>query len=170
MEKDILYLNQKIREKIFQNPNKLLPIIEEKRNAGKKIVFGNGCFDLWHVGHTRYLYSAKSLGDILLIAVNTDESMRRIKSNRQNPVTPDYERFEIVAGIGAVDYVIPLEENTPISLIELFRPEIHTKGTDYVNRYIPEKEVVESYGGKVMLVGDPKNHSTTELLNQIRRK
>ena len=170
MEKDILYLDQKIREKIFQNPNKLLSIIEEKRNAGKKIVFGNGCFDLWHVGHTRYLYSAKSLGDILLIAVNTDESMRRIKSNRQNPVTPDYERFEIVAGIGAVDYVIPLEENTPISLIELFRPEIHTKGTDYVNRYIPEKEVVESYGGKVMLVGDPKNHSTTELLNQIRRK
>src|SRR3989344_3106927 len=170
MEKDILYLNQKIREKIFQNPNKLLPIIEEKRNAGKKIVFGNGCFDLWHVGHTRYLYSAKSLGDILLIAVNTDESMRRIKSNRQNPVTPDYERFEIVAGIGAVDYVIPLEENTPISLIELFRPEIHTKGTDYVNRYIPEKEIVESYGGKVMLVGDQKNHSTTELIKQIRGK
>ena len=98
MEKDILYLDQKIREKIFQNPNKLLSIIEEKRNAGKKIVFGNGCFDLWHVGHTRYLYSAKSLGDILLIAVNTDESMRRIKSNRQKPITPNYTHKKISGG------------------------------------------------------------------------
>ena len=141
MNIDFSHMAQNLKEKIYENPRELIPIIGDKRSSGNKIVFGNGCFDLWHVGHTRYLYAAKSLGDVLIVAVNTDSSMKRIKPERK-PITPDYERFEIVAGIGAVDYVIPLEEDTPISLIELYRPDIHTKGTDYINRYIPEREVV----------------------------
>ena len=162
MEKRYLYQN-----KIYENPHDLLLALDNLRQEEKIIVFGNGCFDLLHVGHIRYLYSARELGDVLIMAVNTDESMQRIKPDRE-PVIPDYERFEIVAGIGAVDYVVPLEEDTPISLIKLFKPNIHTKGKDYLNRYIPERETVESYGGKVMLVGDLKNHSTTQILKEIR--
>ena len=169
MKIDFSQMAWKLREKIYENPKELLPIVENKRNSGNKIVFGNGCFDLWHVGHTRYLYAARSLGDVLIVAVNTEDSMKRVKPDRE-PVTPDYERFEIVAGIGAVDYVIPLEEDTPISLIELYKPDIHTKGTDYINKYIPEREVVEKYGGKIILVGDPKNHSTTKILRDIRER
>lgn len=169
MEINLSYLDEKIRSKIYLKPQGLVSYIEEYRKNNRTIVFGNGCFDLWHVGHTRYLYAAKSLGDILIIAVNTDDSMKRIKPDRK-PIIPDYERFEIVAGIGAVDYVVPLEEDTPVSLIKLFKPNIHTKGTDYINRYIPEREFVENYGGKVMLVGDEKNHSTTQMLKDIRNK
>ena len=167
MNIELSHMPYNLRNKIYEKPEELLPIINNRRNLGDKIVFGNGCFDLWHVGHTRYVYAAKSFGDVLIIAVNTDESMKRIKPDRKI-ITPDYERIEIVAGIGAVDYVIPLEEDTPISLIKMLKPEIHTKGTDYLNRHIPEKEVVESFGGKVMLVGDPKNHSTTQMLKEIR--
>lgn len=150
--------------KIYLNPEELLPIIKEQRKLGKKIVFGNGCFDIFHIGHVRYLNAAKSLGDILIIAVNTDNSMRRIK---REPIIPDYERMELLSSISAVDYIVPLREDNPISLLKLFLPDIHTKGTDYVNRYIPEREFVESYGGEIRLVGDPKNHSTTEIIKKI---
>lgn len=160
-----------IQGKIYQNPRYLVPKIEKHRKNGEKIVFGNGCFDILHVGHTRYLNAAKALGSVLIVAVNTDESMRRIKNNRE-PVTPFNERLEIIAAIGAVDYVVPLEEDNPISLIKLFRPEIHTKGRDYEyeKKEIPERDTVEGYGGHVRTVGWAEDHSTTEILRYIKNR
>jgi D-beta-D-heptose 7-phosphate kinase/D-beta-D-heptose 1-phosphate adenosyltransferase len=153
--------------KFYENPADLVPVLEELRRQGKIIVFGNGCFELLHVGHVRYLFGAKAKGDVLVVAVNTDGSMKKIKPDR-NPVNPDRERFELIAAIEAVDYVVPLSEETPVSLIRMLRPHIHTKGTDYTVERIPERQVVESYGGRVEIVGDPKNHSTTSMLRGIQ--
>jgi D-beta-D-heptose 7-phosphate kinase/D-beta-D-heptose 1-phosphate adenosyltransferase len=154
-------------KKIYVDPRGLKPHVEDLQSQGKTIVFGNGCFDLLHVGHIRYLEAAKALGDVLILAVNTDESMARIKPGRE-PVKPDHERFEILAAFESVDFVVPLVEDTPTSLLELFRPDIHTKGTDYTLDQIPERVVVESYGGRVELVGGPKEHSTTTMLKTIK--
>lgn len=155
-------------DKIYLDPRDLGPHIEKLREGGKTIVFANGCFELLHVGHIRYLSAAKSLGDCLIVAVNTDESMRRIKPDRR-PVNPDLERFELLAALAVVDFVVPLSEDTPDSLLELFRPQIHTKGTDYTLEQIPERVIVESYGGRVELVGDPKDHSTTAMLEELSK-
>ncbi len=155
--------------KIFMNPENLCPHVEECRRRDLTIVFANGCFELIHVGHVRYLQEAKGLGDILIVAVNTDESMSRIKPDRQ-PVNPDNERLEIVAAIEAVDYVIPLREENPISLIRLLKPDIHTKGTDYTLETVPERSVVESYGGRVELVGGPKVRNTRDMLRELRQR
>ncbi len=156
------------QDKIYRHPFELNDVLEARRRNRETIVFGNGCFDVLHVGHIRYLYSAKDLGDILIIAVNTDKSIARIKPEKKL-VFPEDERLELIAGIGAVDYVVPLEEDNPISLINLFKPHIHTKGTDYNDRFIPERATVESYGGRVELVGDPKNHSSTQIIDGIKR-
>ncbi|MEK6855505.1 MAG: adenylyltransferase/cytidyltransferase family protein [Nanoarchaeota archaeon] len=166
-KEDIKYFCSDIRHKLFFNPFELKPIIERRHKRGETIVFGNGCFDILHVGHARYLYAAKSLGDALIVAVNTDDSMARIKPDRK-PVTPDYERLEMIASFGAVDYVVPMEQNDPCFLIDLYKPNIHTKGPDYKGRVFPEIPVVESYGGRIEFVGDPKNHSTTQVLHTIR--
>ena len=153
--------------KIFLEPERLLPHLQELRSRGRKIVTANGCFELLHVGHVRYLIAAKALGDVLVVAVNTDASMRRIKPDRR-PVNPDAERFEILAALEAVDFVVPLADETPCSLLEKFRPDIHTKGTDYTIDRIPEREVVERYGGRVEFVGGPKDHSTTDMLRTLK--
>ncbi len=155
-------------DKIYLDPQRLRPHIEALRARGKTVVFANGCFELLHVGHIRYLEAAKALGDVLILAVNTDESMRRIKPDRK-PVNPDHERFELLAALAAVDFVVPLREDTPNSLLELFRPQIHTKGTDYTLERIPERTVVERYGGRVEIVGDPKEHSTTAMLEALAK-
>lgn len=155
-------------DKIYFEPQNLRPHIDSLRARGKMIVFANGCFELLHVGHVRYLEAAKALGDVLIVAVNTDASMRRIKPRRQ-PVNPDEERFELLAALQAVDFVVPLRNDTPDSLLELFRPQIHTKGTDYTLDKIPERSVVERYGGRVAIVGDPKEHSTTAMLEALGR-
>ena len=155
-------------DKIYLEPKNLSPRIDSLRERGKTIIFANGCFELLHVGHVRYLEAAKALGDVLIVAVNTDESMRRIKPQRQ-PVNPDDERFELLAALQAVDFVVPLRDDTPDSLLELFRPQIHTKGTDYTLDKIPERSVVESYGGRVAIVGDPKEHSTTAMLKALAK-
>ncbi len=154
--------------KIFLDPENLCPHVEECRKRGLTIVFANGCFELIHVGHVRYLREAKSLGDILIVAVNSDHSMSIIKPDRQ-PVNPDTERMEIVASMEAVDYVLPLREETPVSLIRLFKPNIHTKGTDYTLDTVPERSAVESYGGRVELVGGPKVRNTGDMLRQLRK-
>ncbi len=153
---------------IYLDPKELSPHINSLRESGKTIVFANGCFELLHVGHIRYLSAAKSLGDCLIVAVNTDESMSRIKSDRQ-PVNPDVERFEIIAALAVVDFVVPLSNDTPNSLLELFRPHIHTKGTDYTLGQIPERAIVEAFGGRVELVGDTKDHSTTAMLEELAK-
>ena len=144
----------------------LTPLLEQARSSGKSIGLANGAFDLLHVGHVRYLYGAKELGDVLIVAVNTDASMRLIKPDRR-PVNDDVDRMEILAAFEPVDFVVPLSETTPESLLRLLQPDIHTKGTDYTLDRIPERVVVEEYGGRVELVGGPKERSTTEMLREI---
>lgn len=157
------------KRKIFMEPRELLPYIEHIKQQGAKIVFGNGCFELLHVGHIRYLFGAKALGDMLIVAVNTDSSIQMIKPDHR-PVNPDWERMELIAAIEAVDFVVPLRERDPISLLELLRPHIHTKGTDYTLEKIPERAIVESYGGRVAIVGDPKDHSTSGMITKIQKR
>ena len=157
-------------KKCFSNPEDLVPVLEAHRKAGRKVVFANGCFEIIHVGHLRYLFAAKALGDILVVAINTDASVKRIKPDR-NPVNPDYERMEIISAIEAVDYVVPLDDNHPGPLCGLLKPDIHTKGTDYADRLeqMPEYPIVKAYGGKVVTVGDAKDHSTTEILSKLKK-
>jgi D-glycero-beta-D-manno-heptose 1-phosphate adenylyltransferase len=154
-------------QKIFEDPARLALRIDEARRLGRTIVFANGCFELLHVGHVRYLQAARELGDLLIVAVNTDRSLGLIKPDRR-PVNADRERMEIIAALGSVDYVVPLSDRTPSNLIALFRPHIHTKGTDYTLDQIPERVIVESYGGRVELVGGPKERSTTAMLRTIK--
>jgi rfaE bifunctional protein nucleotidyltransferase chain/domain len=145
----------------------LQEIIEKEKARGKKIVFGNGCFDLLHVGHVRYLRGAKALGDILVVAVNDDSSVTGL-GKRKEVVTPAHERAEIIAALDAVDYVILFRESTVENLLRSLKPDIHAKGTDYTEDSVPEKEIVRSYGGKVAIVGDPKDHSTRDLIKTIK--
>ncbi len=153
--------------KIYLDPHVLCSRLEELRSEGASIIFANGCFELLHVGHVRYLEGAKSLGDVLVCAVNTDDSLKLIKPHRK-PVNPDVERFEIVAALETVDFVVPLRERTPAELLGILKPDVHTKGTDYTLDMIPERTVVEAYGGRVAIVGDDKRHSTTNMINEIR--
>ena len=153
--------------KIFTDPARLAGRLDRLRDGGATIVLANGCFELLHVGHVRYLEAAKALGDVLVVAVNTDASMRLIKPDRR-PVNPDRERLEIIAALGAVDFVVPLADRTPAGLIELFRPHVQAKGSDYRLDQIPERFLVQSYGGRVELVGGPKRRSTTDMLRSIR--
>ena len=157
-----------LNPKIYLSPNDLVPHVELLRDQGKTIVFGNGCFELLHVGHIRYLTAAKALGDVLILAVNTDASFKTNKPDRI-PVVPDYERFEVVAALEAVDFVVPLKDETPISLIQVLRPHIQAKGTDYNPETMPEKPYIEAYGGKIAIVGDPKDHSTTQILKTLKK-
>lgn len=156
-----------LERKVFTDIDALLDRLADHRWRGHTIVFGNGCFDLLHVGHVRYLQAAAELGDVLVIAVNTDASMARIKPERP-PVQPDFERMELIAAIEGVNYVIPLDQNDPVALLERIRPDVHTKGTDYSPEKIPERDVVERFGGRVAIVGDEKNHSTSDLRRRIR--
>lgn len=153
--------------KIFHDPETLVPHLDEMRGRGAAIVTANGCFELIHVGHVRYLAAARALGDVLVVMVNTDASLARIKPDRK-PVNPDRERMEILAALESVDFVVPLGDDTPERLLRLFRPRFHAKGTDYRIEQIPERAIVESLGGEVRLVGDPKDHSTTAMLREIR--
>jgi rfaE bifunctional protein nucleotidyltransferase chain/domain len=143
-------------------------IVEEERRKGKKIVFGNGCFDILHVGHVRYLTGAKALGDILIVAVNDDESLVSL-GKRKRVITPAAERAEILAALSAVDYVITFSEPTVERLLGELHPDVHVKGTDYTVDTVPEREIVQSYGGKVAIVGDPKDHSTRDIIEAVRR-
>ena len=143
-------------------------IVEEERRKGKKIVFGNGCFDLLHVGHVRYLAGARALGDILIVAVNDDESLISL-GKRKSVITPAVERAEILAALSAVDYVITFSEPTVERLLRELRPDIHAKGTDYTAETVPEREIVRSYGGEVAIVGDPKDHSTRDIIEVVRQ-
>jgi len=143
--------------------------LDAEKAAGKTVVFACGCFELLHVGHVRYLTAAREEGDLLVVAVNTDASIARIKPGRR-PVNPDHERFEMLAALRPVDVVVPLTETTPIELIRYLQPDVHTKGTDYTLDRIPERAIVESYGGRVAIVGDPKEHSTTDMLRAIREE
>jgi rfaE bifunctional protein nucleotidyltransferase chain/domain len=136
------------------------------RAAGRTITFANGAFDLLHVGHVRYLEGAAQEGDVLVVAVNDDASVRALKGEGR-PVLADESRAELVAALRCVDYVVIFSELTVGPLLEALRPDVHCKGTDYTVESVPERAIVKAYGGRTAIVGDPKNHSTRELLARV---
>lgn len=140
-----------------------------ERQHGKTIVLANGCFDFFHVGHIRYLAAAKVLGDCLIVGINADEQVRRLKGANR-PLMPEGERAEIVAALRFIDYVTIFPEPTVEELIRALRPDFHAKGTDYTVDSVPERSVVAEYGGKVVIVGDPKDRSSTELIEKASGK
>ncbi|MDQ2855132.1 MAG: adenylyltransferase/cytidyltransferase family protein [Acidobacteriota bacterium] len=139
------------------------------RRQGKCVVFANGCFDILHAGHVRYLAAAGALGDLLVVGVNSDRQVAELKGPGR-PIMPEAERAEIVAALEAVDFVTIFDEPTVEALLLTLKPDIHAKGTDYTEETVPEREVVRSYGGRVAIVGDPKDHSTSELIAQLGYK
>jgi rfaE bifunctional protein nucleotidyltransferase chain/domain len=149
--------------------NRLIARVAIARRGGGRVVFANGCFDLLHVGHVRYLEAAKGLGDLLVVGVNSDEQVRRLKGEGR-PFVPERERAEVIASLRAVDYVTVFHEPTVTELLLALRPDIHAKGTDYTEDSVPERDVVRSFGGRVQIVGDPKDHSSTEMLNAVNRE
>ncbi len=138
----------------------------EASAAGKTVALANGIFDLFHVGHLRYLQGARAEADLLLVAVNSDASTRAYKGPGR-PVIPEDERAEIVAGLACVDFVVVFPSRDVVPIIRALRPDVHVKGTDYTPETIPEAAEVKAYGGRVAVAGDPKNHSTTELLGKL---
>ena len=141
--------------------------VAEARTAGKSIALANGCFDLLHVGHVRYLQGAKAEADVLVVAVNADDSVRRLKGAGR-PVMPAEDRALLVAALRAVDLVVIFGEDDVSRLLLRLRPDVHCKGSDYTPETVPERDVVGSYGGRVAIVGDPKRHDTRVLLERIR--
>jgi len=148
--------------------DELLHTIGHERADGKTIAFANGCFDVLHVGHVRYLQGAAREADVLIVGVNGDESVRTLKGEGR-PVMDERERAELIAAIRGVSYVTVFHETSPARLLSLLRPDVHCKGTDYTAESVPEAEVVKAYGGRVAIVGDPKDHSTSELLKKLKR-
>ena len=133
---------------------------------GARIVFANGCFDVLHVGHVRYLAGAKELGDVLIVGINSDEQVA-LQKGAGRPVLPATERAEIVAALESVNYVTIFDEPTVEELLLALKPDVHAKGTDYTTDTVPERDVVRSYGGRVAIVGDPKDHSTSAIIAQL---
>ena len=145
----------------------LIAQVNIEKAAGRSIVLANGCFDVLHAGHIRYLEGAHALGDILVVGINSDSQVARLKGQGR-PILPERDRAEIVASLRAVDLVIIFDEPTVTELLLAIKPDIHAKGTDYSEDTVPEREVVRSYGGRVRIVGDPKNHSTSELIRRFQ--
>jgi rfaE bifunctional protein nucleotidyltransferase chain/domain len=139
------------------------------RREGRRIAFANGCFDILHVGHVRYLQEAKKYGDVLVVGVNSDPSVAALKGTGR-PILPEEARAELVAALEPVDYVVIFAERTAADVLDDLRPDVHCKGTDYSAETVPERNLVKSYGGSVQIVGDAKNHSTRELLAEIARR
>jgi D-glycero-beta-D-manno-heptose 1-phosphate adenylyltransferase len=142
--------------------------IHAARAKGCTIALANGCFDILHVGHVRYLAGARAEADVLVVAVNADASVRRLKGPGR-PVLPAADRALLVAALRSVDHVIVFDEDDVSRLLRELRPDVHCKGTDYTPETVPERDVVRSYGGRVAIVGDPKDHDTRGLLERIRR-
>ncbi|HEY1435737.1 MAG TPA: adenylyltransferase/cytidyltransferase family protein [Thermoanaerobaculia bacterium] len=146
----------------------LLEAAARARAAGKTVVFANGAFDLLHVGHVRYLAAARQEGGWLAVGVNADASVRLAKGLAR-PILPEAERAEIVAALEAVDAVVLFDEDSPAALIAALRPDVHAKGTDYTAATVPERAVVAGYGGRTVIVGDPKDHATTDVIERVRQ-
>jgi rfaE bifunctional protein nucleotidyltransferase chain/domain len=133
---------------------------------GEKVVLANGSFDVLHVGHLRYLQDARRLGDVLVVAINSDESMRRIKDPGR-PILDENERVSLVSALRCVDHVVLFDEPDVSRVLEILRPTIHAKGTDYTEQTVPERDRVIAYGGEVRIAGDPKDHSTRSIIERI---
>ena len=134
---------------------------------GKKVVLANGCFDILHVGHVRYLEGARKLGDALIVAINSDRSVRALKGPGR-PILDEKERAALVSGLRCVDHVLVFDEPDVTRVLDTLRPAIHAKGTDYTEATVPEREKVLGYGGQVRITGDPKDHSTKDLIRRIQ--
>src|SRR5580700_8837646 len=156
-EKDKILGRAQLREKV-----------DQWRRAGEQIVLANGNFDLLHVGHVRYLRGAKALGGKLIVAINSDESVRALKGEGR-PVMPAEERAEILAALAVVDAVVVFSEKDVRAIIREIRPDCHAKGTDYTVESVPERDEVEACGGRAVIVGDPKDHSASEIILRSRR-
>jgi rfaE bifunctional protein nucleotidyltransferase chain/domain len=146
----------------------LIAEVEADRAAGRTVAFANGCFDLLHVGHVRYLEAAAREADRLVVAINDDRSVAALKGPNR-PLLSESDRAELVAALRGVDYVVIFPEPTVTPLLLALKPDVHCKGTDYTVDTVPERETVRSYGGRIAIVGDPKDHSTRDLLTRIRK-
>ena len=144
-------------------------LAERLRAAGKRIVVANGCFDLLHVGHVRYLEAARKLGDVLFVGINGDAAVARLKGPGR-PLMPAEERVEVLSALRSVDHVVVFDDDTADKLIEAVRPDVHAKGTDYTPDSVPERETVRACGGRVAIVGDPKDHATRDVIGEIARR
>jgi D-glycero-beta-D-manno-heptose 1-phosphate adenylyltransferase len=141
-------------------------VADKARAAGRRVVLANGCFDLLHVGHVRYLEDARALGDLLIVGVNGDDAVRRLKGPGR-PLMPAVERAEMLAALRAVDHVVVFEDDTADRLVALLRPAVHAKGTDYTAESVPERASVLAAGGRVAIAGDAKQHSTRDVIAEI---
>lgn len=157
----------KMSQKIIKDWELLSQYVDDLRNNNKVIVFTNGGFNLLHVGHIRSLTDAKCRGDILVVAVNSDSSLQAIKGEHY-PIIPEDERLEVLAALECVDYLTLFSDLTVERLLLKLKPHIHAKGSDYTHETVPERDTVLSYGGKIAIVGDPKHHSTTDIIHRIK--
>jgi rfaE bifunctional protein nucleotidyltransferase chain/domain len=155
-----------LRTKILTDEELAAQVVSDRR-AGRSLAFANGCFDVLHVGHIRYLEGARREADRLVVAVNDDESVRRLKGEGR-PILPIGARAELVAALRAVDYVVVFGEPNVERLLRLVRPDVHCKGTDYSVETVPEREVMKEIGGRIAIVGDAKNHATRDMLARVR--
>jgi rfaE bifunctional protein nucleotidyltransferase chain/domain len=151
---------------IVVSESELVAAVARERAAGRTIAFANGCFDLLHVGHVRYLQGAAAEADRLVVAVNADASVRGLKGP-DRPILPEHDRAELVAALRGVTYVVLFSDPTVERLLLLLKPDVHCKGTDYTVETVPERAVVQSYGGRTAIVGDPKQHNTRDLIARI---
>jgi len=156
------------REKILSRDG-LHAVLDEHRRSGHQIVFANGVFDLLHAGHVRYLQAARAEGDLLVVGINSDASTRRLKGEGR-PILTERARAALVAALAAVDYVVIFDEPDVNSLLRELQPDIHAKGADYTPETVPERELAALLGIRVAIVGDPKRHSTRELLARVRQR
>jgi rfaE bifunctional protein nucleotidyltransferase chain/domain len=154
---------------VILDHDELAKNIDELKKHGKKVIFANGCFDLLHVGHVRYLRGAKALGDVLVLAINSDASVRRLKGP-ERPLLPLEDRLGILSAFEMIDFITAFEDDTVSPLLLKLKPNVQVKGTDYTPDTIPEKDTVASFGGEVAVVGDPKDHASKNLIQEILRK
>ena len=142
--------------------------VEAAHAAGRSVALANGCFDILHVGHVRYLRGARAEADLLVVGINGDGSVRRLKGAGR-PVMPAAERARLVAGLRSVDHVVVFEADDVRELLETLRPDVHCKGTDYTAETVPERDIARSVGARVAIVGDPKDHDTRQLIERLQR-
>jgi len=153
-------------QQILLDREELVRRVESAKEEGLRIVFANGCFDVLHVGHVRYLAGARELGDMLIVGINSDRQVA-LQKGAGRPVLPASDRAEIVAALESVTYVTVFDEPTVEQLLLALKPDVHAKGTDYATDSVPERDVVRSYGGQVAIVGDPKDHSTSAIIARL---
>lgn len=158
-----------MKEIIFDDTGRLSGILEKPRSRGETVVLANGCFDIIHVGHIRYLEEAADHGDLLVVAVNDDDSTRRLKGEGR-PVMPAVERAEILSAMRFIDYVLIFREDTVDGVLRELRPDVHAKGTDYTAGTVPEIETAREIGCVTVITGDPKDRSSREIISRLRRE